>query len=130
MKYYIIDNSGEIPDLIESKEIPKEKNAWVSPQGDLYTFEMARHLINATYLAIFKLGLEPKDLRKGEYFKESFDSRLLSLGWIEIKDSSWFDESLKTQFFSNKKATQKQMDIIFDFCEKHKITYPFHEEGH
>lgn len=125
MKYFTVDTDPEFPLLIKEKELPIHLNAWVSPSGDFYGFSGSKHLRVATYIAIVLLNIHPDDLRKGTYFNESFDSRLLSLGWLEIKDTSWLDGDIDPKFSIATLVTQKQMDVIFDYCEKHGIEYPF-----
>ena len=125
MKYFSFDFSEEIPKINKEKTMPDFKNAWISPSGDYYGIDGAKHLRAATYICIFLLNITPDDLKKGTYFHESFDTRLLSLGWLEIIDASWLGYGDNTRFVNNQELTQSQMDAVFDYCEKHGIEYPF-----
>lgn len=125
MNYYSFDFSEEIPKINKEKSMPDFKNSWISPIGDYYGIDGAKHLRAATYICIFLLDIGPDNLRKGTYFNETFDSKLLSLGWIQIIDTSWLGFSNEPKFVSNYEPTQSQLNIVFNYCEKHGIEYPY-----
>lgn len=80
----------------------------------------------ATYICIFILNIDPETLKKGVYFKEDFDTRLKSLRWLEIKNLSWLSGNKDEPKFQHKNdLTQAQLDVVFDYCEKHKFEYPY-----
>jgi len=123
MSYYTFNFDNKIPELVVGKTLPDYKNSWVDPSGNFYGFEGAKHLITATYLCVIKLGINPDDLKKGTFFNEQFDSRLLSLGWLEIKDVSWLGSTSKPKFQYKYELTQAQQNIVFDYCEKHNLDF-------
>ena len=123
--YFEFDFTDEIPVINKRSKLPDSLNAWISPDGKFYGIEGSKHLRAATFLCIFNLNIGPDDLRKGTYFNETFDSKLLSLGWMQVMDSYWLTGSKNPRFIHTKEASQAQVDIVWDYCEKHNLDYPF-----
>jgi hypothetical protein len=111
------------------QEIPDanfEYNAWIAPNGDFYGFSGAKHEIAATYLAVFKCGANENSRKKGRYSKSGFDqsweSWLLSQGWMCVKNLSWLGDCRKSTFRGDD-VTRRQKDTVFDYCEHFNYDY-------
>lgn len=129
MKLYFVNCEPTVPKIKKILRFPNELNAWVSPDGDCYFFEGAKHLRVATYIGICILGIDPATLKKGTFFNECWDGRLLNLGWLSICNLSWLSDKQESPKFNHKKElTQKQRDVTFDYCEKHGFEYYDNDE--
>ena len=125
MNIYILDCSPEMPELQKVQALPDLLNAWVKPNGDCYFFDGVRHLLAAKYIGIMLLDIHPDNLKKGTFFREDFDTRLLNLGWLSIKNLSWLSEGKGCPKFHYKNSlTRRQMTVVFDYCQKHDYQYP------
>lgn len=119
---YFVDCTGDIPEAKET--LTFQKNAWVSPSGDFYGFKGAKHLLVATWIAIFKLGATEKSLKHGQFFNDSWDTFLLRQGWISINNLSWLDQRDQPSTFKSREIlTEKQKSTIFDYCEAFGYDY-------
>ena len=111
-----------IPDLKIAEDLTK--NAIISPEGDFYGMDGSYHELTARYIFIMVLGLHPNLIKKGTFFKESYEGHLRKNGWIIIKDVSWITDSAKTlkhqqpKIFGEENATKRQIDRLFDYDEK------------
>lgn len=118
MKKFELDfHKIENPETIK-KNLTEFKfgNSWISPEGDYYGFNGAKHFFAATYISIYVLGnTDDSVLKKGQFFSEQWDTYLRKLGWAELKDISWLTGGpQETTVFHRKELTQKQIDVIFD----------------
>jgi hypothetical protein len=109
-----IDCSTQIP--TESKTPDFHKNGWISPSGEFYGFDGAKHELAACYISVFKLGGDENTLKKGTYFNEAWEGWLIKKGWCSIKNLSWLGDS-KPSSFKYRELTEKQKTILFDYCE-------------
>jgi len=70
---------------------------WLSPDGKFYRCIYMEHISLAQ-----RLGLD--------------EVRLEKLGWIKVQDNRFFGDLLSDD--ENAKVTQKQRDLVFDYCRK------------
>jgi len=128
MKFYTVNCEPAVLEINKVRSMPDYLNAWISPKGDCYFFEGAKHLRVATYIGICILGIDPANLKKGTYFNECWDGRLLNLGWLSIANLSWLScEKEEPKFKYKNELSQKQRDVLFDYCQKHGFEYPERE---
>lgn len=121
MKTIFLDCSARIP---QPKTTDKfHQNAWISPTGDFYGFEGAKHEIAATWIAVFKLGGDDKTLKKGAYFNESWEGYLLKNGWLCIKNLSWLGGPNSSTFKGRNLMTERQKTRLFDYCQQFGYDY-------
>lgn len=90
-----------------------EKTAWLSPNGKFIAAKA--HEVTAEDICEIYYGENQGILWAGDYLEERGWVRLTtSLMW-DVRDSYWFDKDL----------TQKQLDMLWDWCELHNKVYPF-----
>lgn len=123
IKNLILDNLHD-PKCVDVS-VYNKPNGWISPNGDYYGFDGAKHTTAAAYIGIYILNKDQSDLRPpGKFFKDSFDSYLLRNGWLEIKDISWLSGgNVHPELFHGKELTQKQLDFLFSYCETFNLDY-------
>lgn len=99
---YILD--GDIPQYIDH-EI-KSKSGWLTTKGEYYPCGYCEHSETAYALL-------------NKEYKQHFDHERLAqqLGWIKVVGGN------QHPFYILKVPTQKQLDFLFDYCEKHDMDY-------
>ncbi len=88
-------------------------NGWISPDGVLYACKYWEHIDLAIFL-VRKLKLNES---------ESEERVLEKAGWIKLQMSNFDSRALFYRwigFENDYEVTQKQFDIIFDWCQLHK----------
>ena len=85
-------------------------NAWLSPDGKIY--EATSHEVTAEKLFDIIYGIEPT------WAGDELESK----GWVRITTSLMWDIRLDT--WQNYSLTQKQQDVLWDWCQHHNKTYP------
>jgi hypothetical protein len=115
MNLHVVNCKPEFPEVKKVKCFPNHLNAWVSPEGNAYFFEGAKHLRVATYICIVILDIDPATLKKGTYFNECWDGRLLNLGWLSIANLSWLSEKEESPRFRHKNDLTQGQHCRNDF---------------
>ena len=95
-----------------TNDLKATRFGWLSPEGKLYAGSYYGHLHLANKLAP---GYRPDDV-------------LLKKGWIRLSDTYSNNEMENTWFWSVRKPTKAQMELIFDWCIAHERPAPDFEK--
>jgi hypothetical protein len=80
-------------------------NGWLSPSGEFYQCNYGEHISLA-----YRLGHDEIKLEK--------------FNWIKVQNRRFWNNGYLNKENQDETVTQKQRDLIFDYCIKHKIDLP------
>lgn len=89
----------------------REHTAWISPDGVVY--EASSHEVSAENLLDIIYGVE--SLWPGDELEKR--------GWIRVTTSLMWD--IRLSEWQGRNLTQKQLDTLWDWCNLHKMTFPY-----
>lgn len=85
-------------------------NGWLSPDGKIY--DATSHEVTAEELLEIIYGIEPT------WAGDELEAK----GWVRITTSLMWD--IRLDDWTNKQLTQKQQDVLWDWCQQHRKKYP------
>ena len=95
-------------------EVPiRWPNVWVSPDGLFYDGDAHENRAEEILEIIYG---ETNDCWAGD--------RLEELGWVRATKSLMWEVRMDSDYWSNKKISQKQYDALWDWCKSHNKTFP------
>lgn len=91
----------------------KWRDVWISPEGKYYNGEAHENRAEEILEIIY-----------GEPDNDWAGDRLEQLGWIRATASLMWEVRADSEYWDEKKLTQKQFDALWDWCENHNKTFP------
>lgn len=91
----------------------KWRDVWVSPVGKYYNGEAHENRAEEILEIIY-----------GETDVDWAGDRLEELGWIRATASLMWEVRADSDYWGNKRITQKQYDALWDWCKLHAKTFP------
>ena len=90
------------------------RNGWISPEGIFY--EAESHEVTAEHICEIIFGFE------SQFAGDELENR----GWIRVTTSLMWE--VRDDYFKDKELTQKQLDVLYDWCLQYNKTFPYSEE--
>lgn len=107
------------------ENIARCRDGWLSPEGDCYAFSYncCGHELLAEAI-IETLHLREK-IEKKIFYATTEDSDFLeSLGWVRLSTTLMWGVRLNEGYWEDKELTQAQIDVLFDWCNVHAMSFP------
>lgn len=86
---------------------------WISPEGLFYDGDAHENRAE-----------EILEIMYGETDISWFGDRLEELGWIRAAANLMWEVRMDSDYWNNKKLSQKQYDALYDWCEYHDKKFP------
>ena len=89
------------------------RDVWVSPDGRFYNGEAHENRAE-----------EILEIMYGEVDVGWSGDRLEELGWVRATASLMWEVRADSDYWDNKKVSQKQYDTLWDWCKRHNKKFP------
>jgi len=92
---------------------------WILKDGRFFGCKYMHHKSLAFRIFTKILNMSEEDMT------QDFEIKAENMGWVKIQTSLIFNNNEPTFYMGMmKKPTQRQLDTIHDFCQKHKVNFP------
>lgn len=91
----------------------KWPDVWISPEGKYYNGDAHENRAEEILEIIYG---ENNELWPGD--------RLEELGWVRATTSLMWEVRIDSDYWSDKRVTQKQYDALWDWCKYHNKAFP------